>query len=99
ITSPGAAGPPPDHREACGRNKRLLRVILGLNVLLIVAEVTGGVLSGSLALLADAGHILTDTAGLALALLALHFSERPATPERTYGYYRVEILAALTNSV
>ena len=88
-----------DHREACGRNKRLLRVILALNALLIAAEVAGGMLSGSLALLADAGHILTDTAGLALALLALHFSERPATPERTYGYYRVEILAALTNSV
>ena len=88
-----------DHREACGRNKRLLQAILALNSLLIAVEVAGAALSGSLALLADAGHLLTDAAGLALALLALHFSERPATPERTYGYYRVEILAAFTNSV
>lgn len=88
-----------DHREACGRNKRRLLAVLVLTTLLIGVEATGGLLSGSLALLADAGHLLTDAAGLALALLALHFSERPATPERTYGYYRVEILAALTNSV
>ena len=51
-----------------------------------LAEVVGGILSGSLALLADAGHMLTDVGGLGLALLALRFSERPATPERTYGY-------------
>lgn len=56
-------------------------------------------MTGSLALLADAGHMLTDVAGLGLALLAIKFAERPATPERTYGYYRVEILAALTNAV
>ncbi len=53
----------------------------------------------SLALLADAGHMLTDVAGLALALLAIWFAEKPATPQRTYGYYRFEILAALTNAV
>jgi cobalt-zinc-cadmium efflux system protein len=88
-----------DHREGRGRNKRLLQVILGLNGVLIAAEVIGAYLSGSLALLADAGHMLTDSAGLLLALLALHFAERPATPERTYGFHRVEILAAFTNSV
>ena len=81
------------------RNKHRLQAVLGLTSLFLVAEVVGGFLSGSLALLADAGHMLTDVAGLALALLALSFAERPATPERTYGYYRVEILAALLNAV
>ena len=65
----------------------------------LVVEVIGGLWSGSLALLADAGHLLTDVAGLVLALLAIRVSQRPATPERTYGYYRGEILAALTNAV
>ncbi len=59
----------------------------------------GGLWTGSLALLADAGHMLTDVAGVGLALLAIWFAEKPASPERTYGYYRVEILAALTNAV
>jgi cobalt-zinc-cadmium efflux system protein len=93
------AGHQHDHREACGGNKRRLHAVLLLTSLLVGVEVAGGLLSGSLALMADAGHLLTDAAGLALALLALHYSERPATPERTYGYYRVEILAALINSV
>lgn len=65
----------------------------------MLAEIIGGLLTGSLALLADAGHMLTDVGGLALALVAIKFAERPATPERTYGFYRVEILAALTNAV
>ena len=65
----------------------------------MLAEVIGGLWTNSLALLADAGHMLTDVGGLALALLAIRFAERPATPERTYGYYRVEILAALTNAI
>ena len=82
-----------------GRNKRRLAIVLGLTTLYLVAEVVGGLLTGSLALLADAGHMLTDVAGLGLALLAIWFAERPATPERTYGYYRVEILAALANAV
>lgn len=82
-----------------GRNKRRLAIVLGLTTLYLVAEVVGGLLTGSLALLADAGHMLTDVAGLGLALLAIWFAERPAIPERTYGYYRVEILAALTNAI
>src|SRR4030095_8608667 len=65
----------------------------------LLAELVGGLMTQSLALLADAGHMLTDVAGLALALMAIRFAERPATPERTYGYYRIEILAALTNGV
>lgn len=74
-------------------------IVLGLTTAYMLAEVIGGLITNSLALLADAGHMLTDVGGLALALLAIKFAERPATPERTYGYYRVEILAALTNAV
>ena len=80
-------------------NKRSLAIVFGLTLLYLIAEVVGGILTHSLALLADAGHMLTDVAGLGLALFAIRFAERPATPERTYGFYRVEILAALTNAV
>lgn len=68
-------------------------------MLYLIAEVIGGILTNSLALLADAGHMLTDVAGLGLALFAIWFAQRPATPARTYGYYRVEILAAVVNAV
>lgn len=85
--------------SAAGKNKRNLRIVFVLTATYLVAEVIGGLLTNSLALLADAGHMLTDVAGLGLALFAINFAERPATPERTYGYYRVEILAALTNAV
>lgn len=89
-----------DHGHTpAGRNKRRLSIVFGLTMLYLIAEVVGGLLTQSLALLADAGHMLTDVAGLGLALLAIKFAERPATPERTYGYYRVEILAALINAV
>ena len=84
---------------AAGKNKKRLGVVLALTTTYLGAEVVGGLLTGSLALLADAGHMLTDVAGLALALIAIRFAESPATPERTYGYYRVEILAALTNGI
>lgn len=82
-----------------GKNKRSLAIVLALTGAYLLSEVVGGLMTHSLALLADAGHMLTDVAGLALALLAIRFAERPATPERTYGYYRLEILAALTNGV
>lgn len=85
-------------QSAAGRNKRSLAIVFGLTTYLLV-EVIGGLWTGSLALLADAGHMLTDVAGVGLALLAIRFAERPSTPERTYGYYRVEILAALTNAL
>jgi len=86
-------------QSAAGNNKKNLAIVLGLTTAYLVAEIVGGIWTGSLALLADAGHMLTDVAGLALALLAIWFAEKPATPERTYGYYRFEILAALTNAV
>ena len=59
----------------------------------------GGIYSNSLALLADAGHMLTDVAALGLSLFAIWFASKPATPNKTYGFYRVEILAALLNGV
>lgn len=85
--------------SAAGRNKRPLMIVFCLTFFYLIVEVIGGIWTGSLALLADAGHMLTDVAGVGLALLAIWFAERPASPERTYGYYRVEILAALTNAV
>ena len=84
---------------AAGANKRHLTIVFGLTATYLVVEVIGGLVTGSLALLADAGHMLTDVAGVGLALLAIRFAERPATPEHTYGYYRVEILAALANAI
>jgi cobalt-zinc-cadmium efflux system protein len=65
----------------------------------MVAEAVGGLLTGSLALLADAGHMLSDAGSLALALFALGIAARPRTPRRTYGYHRTEILAALVNGI
>ena len=84
---------------AAGANKRNLTIVFTLTATYLVVEVIGGFVTGSLALLADAGHMLTDVAGVGLALLAIRFAERPATPEHTYGYYRVEILAALANAI
>ena len=85
--------------SAGSRNKKSLAIVFGLTSFYLIVEIIGGLWTGSLALLADAGHMLTDVAGVGLALLAIWFAEKPASPERTYGYYRVEILAALTNAV
>ncbi|GLC28198.1 cation diffusion facilitator family transporter [Roseisolibacter agri] len=84
---------------AAGRNKRRLQLVVGFTSVYLIAEVVGGIVTKSLALLADAGHMLTDVGGLVLALIAIRLAERPATPQRTFGYYRIEILAALTNAV
>ncbi|MSP23612.1 MAG: cation transporter [Myxococcales bacterium] len=70
---------------------------LGLTLLYMIVEIVGGIASGSLALLADAGHMLADAGALALALFAMWIARRPATAQRTYGYLRTEILAALAN--
>lgn len=85
--------------SAAGKNKKNLAIVFGLTSFYLIVEVIGGFWTGSLALLADAGHMLTDVAGVGLALLAIWFAEKPASPEKTYGYYRVEILAAMTNAV
>lgn len=87
------------HHGGAGRNRRRLAITLGLVALYMVAEVVGGLLSGSLALLADAGHMLSDAAALGLSLFALGISQRPPTSRRTWGYHRIEILAALVNGV
>jgi cobalt-zinc-cadmium efflux system protein len=94
-----AHGAGADGRTAAGRHRRALAWALGLNGSFLVVEALGSLWTGSLALLADAGHMLTDIGGLALALLAIWFADRPATPAKSYGYYRVEILAALINAV
>lgn len=92
-------GQDPGHGAKRTRNKKRLAIVLGLTGSYLAAEVVGGLLTKSLALLADAGHMLTDVGGLALALFAIRFAEKPASPEKTYGYYRFEILAALANAV
>ena len=87
-----------DH-DLRGASRRGLKTALILIATFMVVEVIGGVISGSLSLLADAGHMLTDAASIVLALVALHFSDLPASWERTYGYRRLEVLAALVNAL
>lgn len=89
-----------DHsHELRGLSRRSLTFALVLIAGYMVAEIVGGILSGSLALLADAGHMATDAAAIGLALLAMWIAERAASAERTFGFYRTEILAALLNAV
>lgn len=88
-----------DHSRAQASNRRRLTVVLALTVIYMLTELVGGFLTNSLALLSDAGHMLADVAALLLAMLALWFAARPITPRKTYGYYRLEILAALANGV
>ena len=85
------------HDHAHPSHQQRLRWALALTALFFVAEVFGGVISNSLALLADAGHMFTDVGALALSLFVAWFSRQPAAPEKTYGYLRWEILAALLN--
>jgi cobalt-zinc-cadmium efflux system protein len=82
---------------ARGRDTRALTVTLALVAVYMVAEIVGGIVTNSLALLADAAHMLGDAVALGLALFALWFARRPATAKHTYGFYRTEILAALAN--
>lgn len=84
---------------AAGRHKTRLIGALALTTIFMAVEVIGGLWTGSLALLADAAHMLTDAVGLVLALIAIRFAERPATPQKTYGYVRMEVLSALANAV
>ncbi len=84
---------------AAAKHKGALMGALALTAGFMLVEVAGGLWTGSLALLADAAHMLTDAGGLALALIAIRFAERPATPQKTYGYARMEVLSALANAV
>jgi len=88
-----------DHRDVRAGSRRALALALGITALYTVVEVAGGLVTGSLALLADAAHMLSDNVALALALFAVWLADRPTTPERTYGYKRAEVLAALANGV
>jgi cobalt-zinc-cadmium efflux system protein len=95
---------PHDHEHhhvpsASAEHRGRLTAVFVITLAVLLVEVVGAVLSGSLALLADAGHVLADGAGIGLALLAIRFAARPATPQRTFGYYRLEILAAVVNAV
>lgn len=85
------------HGHGRKQNARRLKLVLLLVVVYMIAEVIGGVLTNSLALLADAGHMLSDAAALGLSLFAMWVARKPATPSHTYGFYRTEILAALVN--
>src|SRR4051794_41754811 len=90
------------HRHApVGRegNRRKMAIALGINVVLLVAGVVGALVFGSVALLADAGHVLSDVGAIALGLLAAVMAARPAKGRRTFGLQRSEILAALINGL
>jgi cobalt-zinc-cadmium efflux system protein len=87
------------HDHGARGDRRALASALVLVAAFVGLEVVAGVLADSLALLADAGHMLSDTGSLALALFAAWIAQRPATPERSFGYRRAEILAALANGV
>lgn len=85
--------------EERAKEKRSLLQTLAITSTIMILEAVGGYLSGSLALQADAGHMLADSSALVLAVVALSFASRPADLKRTYGFYRLEILAALANGV
>ena len=94
--SHAAAGHAHSHGRTANRRRLLLTLLLAAGYM--VAEFVGGWWTNSLALLADAGHMLSDVAALALSWFAIWIAERPADSRRTYGYYRAEILAALVNA-
>ena len=87
------------HASAAAEHRSRLVAVFAITVGVFVVELFGGLASNSLALLADAGHMFTDVAAIGLALLAVWFAGRPANDERTYGYLRLEILAAVVNAV
>ena len=89
----------PHAHSASARHRDRLVAVFGLTLAIFVVEVAGGLLSNSLALLADAGHVFTDVFGIGVALAAIWIAGRPATSERTFGFLRLEIFAAAANAV
>ncbi len=87
------------HAAQPGQNERPLWIALILTTAFLIAEIIGGILTNSLALISDAAHMFTDTAALAISLAAIRIGKRPADSERTFGYYRFEILAAAFNAI
>ncbi|MCC9144119.1 MULTISPECIES: cation diffusion facilitator family transporter [unclassified Arthrobacter] len=84
---------------ATGKHRQRLLIVFLITISVVLIQVAGALFSGSLALLADAGHMLSDAAGVSIALVAAWLAARPATSRRTYGYQRAEVLAALANAV
>ncbi|MET1021246.1 MAG: cation diffusion facilitator family transporter [Arthrobacter sp.] len=82
-----------------GRHRKRLLAVLAITLAVVLIQIVGALVSGSLALLADAGHMLSDAAGVSIALLAAWIASRPASDQRTYGYQRAEVLAALANAL
>ena len=87
------------HRTTAAANRERLLAVFALTLVVFVIELVGGVVSNSLALMADAGHLFGDVAGIGIALLAIGFAARPPSVERTFGYLRLEILAAIVNAL
>lgn len=87
------------HDHASGKSERALWIALGLTSSILIAETIGGIVTGSLALISDAAHMLTDAAALAIALAAIRIGKRAADRKRSFGYYRFEILAAAFNAM
>ncbi|MDZ4092911.1 MAG: cation diffusion facilitator family transporter [Arthrobacter sp.] len=93
-----------DHSHTHGltgtaRHRKRLVAVLAITLAVVLIQIVGALISGSLALLADAGHMLSDAAGVFIALLAAWIATRPASDQRTYGYQRAEVLAALANAL
>jgi cobalt-zinc-cadmium efflux system protein len=88
-----------DHNHGNTASRKRLGIVLGIIFVIMLAEVIGGILSNSLALLGDAGHMLVDALAMGISLFALTMSLKPATSSKTYGFHRVEIMAALANGV
>jgi len=99
ASAPAAPGAPRGPRASVLPGRRGLVRALVITGVFMLAEFVGGILTNSLALIADAGHMLTDAAAMALSLFAIWFACRPATAEKSYGYLRIEILAALFNGI
>jgi len=90
---------PHTHPSAAAAERGRLTAVLVLSLGILIIEVIGAIVSNSLALLADAGHMLTDVSGIGLSLLAIWFAQRTPTTERTFGFLRLEIFAAVANAV
>jgi cobalt-zinc-cadmium efflux system protein len=87
------------HDHTAGANERSLKIALVLTTAFLIVELVGGIMTSSLALISDAAHMFTDTAALAIALMAIRIAKRPADSKRTFGYHRFEILAAAFNAM
>lgn len=87
------------HDHTAGKSEKALWIALGLTSIILIAETIGGIVTGSLALISDAAHMLTDAAALAIALAAIRIGRRAADGKRSFGYYRFEILAAAFNAM